>query len=93
MEEALSQDRTRLCGKCKEGWSACGADSGVGAPLQSPTGTRCFRKCSQQAFRDEPAMGVGVGEMQCYHDNEGTASVWRLTHGLRNGEKETVILV
>lgn len=62
MEEALSQDRTRLCGKCKEGWSACGADSGVGAPLQSPTGTRCFRKCSQQAFRDETAMGVGVGE-------------------------------
>ena len=56
---ALSQDRTRLCGKCKEGWSDCGADSGVGAPLQSPTGTCCFRKCSQQAFRDEMAMRGG----------------------------------
>lgn len=28
-----------------------------------------------------------------YHDNEGTGSVWRLTHGLLNGEKETIILV
>lgn len=31
--------------------------------------------------------------MERYHDNEGTGSVWRLTHGLLNGEKETVILV
>lgn len=31
--------------------------------------------------------------MERYHDNEGTGSVWRLTHGLHNGEKETVILV